>query len=391
MVLLLRQVTATQQDKQLIRSLGPKAQAKVPRLKITRTYSNEILPPKAVAPTSGLSTESSSIGSNDSRQGEVSTLEQTRLMQELEEARLKIRQLEETLQIKGGLQFTDETKHLSSPQSARSETLETSAFTENYDRVCSPDELSLSYDSWKLRSTLINLDVEEMCRCLAKAVLKHIQTSLQLRDFSSALPDFFEDFTRSQSSLLYADSHSPMPDLAVKAFEEAFNDSSVKVGVVPDVNSIYNFSKNLIVRCRMEREVSIACLVYLERLVTITGFRVSEVNWKRLLFTSLILASKTWDDDSFDNKHFAKVCTMYSLKQINQIEGVFLTLIDYALVLSGSDYAKYYFILRTYAEQTHRRFCAKALDVDTVRRLQNAAKVQIALKDLYREPLNRTR
>jgi hypothetical protein len=310
-------------------------------------------------------------------------------MQQLEEARLKIRQLEDTLQVKGGLRFTEETK-LSSPQSARFETLETSAFTENSARVCSPDELSLSYDSWTLRSTLINLDVEEMCRCLAKAVLKHIQTSLQLRDFCPALPDFFEDFTQSRSSLLYTDSLPPMPDLAVKAFEDAFFDSSVKVGVVPDVNSIYNFSKNLIVRCRMEREVSIACLVYLERLVAKTGFRVSEVNWKRLLFTSLIMASKTWDDDSFENQHFAKVCTMYSLRQINQMEGVFLTLIDYSLVLSGSDYAKYYFILRTYAEQTHRTCCVKALDVDTVRRLQHAAKAQVALKDLYREPLNRT-
>jgi hypothetical protein len=402
MIGLLKQVSTTKEDNQLIRSVSPRPRTKVSRLKTTRTLSHEVLPPKVATPTSDQSTEASSSGSGGQpklhKEALISTSddsEQTRLLQELEEARLKIRQLEETLQAKGGLQFTpapEETKQESSPHSVQSDTTQTQAFTENADKVqLSRDELGLSYDSLKMRSTLINLDIEEMCRCLAKAVLKHIQTSMQIRsNFSSTLPDFFEDFTRTDSSLFYADAVPPMPDFAVKSFEEAFNDSSVKAGSIPDVNSIYNFSKNVIVRCNMEREVSIACLVYLERLVAKTGFRVSEVNWKRLLFTALVMASKTWDDDSFENHHIVRVFTMYSLRQINQMECVFLTLIDYTLVLRGSDYAKYYFILRTYAEQKHRSFPVKALDVDTVRRLQHASKAETALKDLYREPLHKT-
>jgi len=34
-----------------------------------------------------------------------------------------------------------------------------------------------SFDSGKLTSTLINLDIEEMCNCLAWALIKHIQFS----------------------------------------------------------------------------------------------------------------------------------------------------------------------------------------------------------------------
>lgn len=34
--------------------------------------------------------------------------------------------------------------------------------------------LYLSYDSGKLTSTLVNLDIEEMCFCFAKATCKHI-------------------------------------------------------------------------------------------------------------------------------------------------------------------------------------------------------------------------
>jgi hypothetical protein len=401
MISLLKQVSTTQDDKQLIHSVSPRARTRVSRLKTSRTLSHEVVPPKILTPTSDQSTETSFSGNVDQKlckEASISTSEdseQARLLQELEEARLKIRQLEETLHAKGGLQFTpaqEEAKQAGSPQSVRSDAPLPHAFTENADKVLlDRDELSLSYDSLKMRSTLVNLDIEEMCRCLAKAVLKHIQTSMQIRsNFSSTLPDFFEDFTRTGSSLFYANAVPPMPDFAVKSFEEAFNDSSVKVGSIPDVSSIYNFSKNVIVRCNMEREVSIACLVYLERLVDKTGFRVSEVNWKQLLFTALLMASKTWDDDSFENHHIVRVLTLYSLRQINQMECVFLTLIDYSLVLRGSDYAKYYFILRTYAEQKHRSFPVKALDVDTVRRLQNASKAETALKDLYREPLHKT-
>jgi len=35
----------------------------------------------------------------------------------------------------------------------------------------------LSYDTGKLTSTLVNLDIEEMSNCLAWAILKHIQFS----------------------------------------------------------------------------------------------------------------------------------------------------------------------------------------------------------------------
>lgn len=402
MISLLRQVSGSQDGTQQIRSVSPKSRLKVSRVKNSRALSHEVLPPVMVTPTSGRSTDTSFSSAEIRVSKEVSAninttdADQTRLLQELEQARQKIRQLEETLHAKGGLHYTpsEESKGDISPQSVQSETVEFPAFVENEDKVqLNRDELGLSYDSWKMRSTLINLDIEEMCRCLSKAVRKHIQTSLQIRsNFSNSLPDFFEDFTRSQASSLFADPDPlpPMPELAVKSFEEAFNEPGFKVGAIPDVNSIYNFSKNVIVRCSMEREVTIASLVYLERLVSKTGFRVTEANWKRLLFTALVIASKTWDDESFENHHFVRVFTMYTLRQINQMECVFLTLIDYSLLLRGSDYAKYYFILRTYAEQKHRSFPVKALDVDTVRKLQNATKVETALKDLYREPLHKT-
>jgi hypothetical protein len=39
-----------------------------------------------------------------------------------------------------------------------------------------------------------------------------------------------------------------------------------------------------------------------------------------------------------------------TVKEIAGIESVFLQLIDFDLVIRGSEYAKYYFILKTFAE-----------------------------------------
>jgi len=40
-----------------------------------------------------------------------------------------------------------------------------------------------------------------------------------------------------------------------------------------------------------------------------------------------------------------------TLKEIKELEKVFLSLIDFDLVIRGAEYAKYYFILKTFANQ----------------------------------------
>ena len=40
-----------------------------------------------------------------------------------------------------------------------------------------------------------------------------------------------------------------------------------------------------------------------------------------------------------------------TLKEISGLEKIFLSLIDFDLVIRGAEYAKYYFILKTFAEK----------------------------------------
>jgi len=106
----------------------------------------------------------------------------------------------------------------------------------------------------------------------------------------------------------------------------------------------------------MEREVAVISLAYVERLILRTGLRINEINWKRLLFTCLILASKIWDDDSFENEDFARSFTLYPLKEIGHMESTFLQLIDFSVTITSADYARYYFILRTFTSEKERSY-----------------------------------
>ena len=104
----------------------------------------------------------------------------------------------------------------------------------------------------------------------------------------------------------------------------------------------------------MENEIPIICLVYLERLLTKTGVLLTRENWKRITLIALCIGSKIWDDDSLENVHFPKVMPEVPLRMINKLEQTFLEFINYDLVVKGSEYARYYFILRTLAEDIKR-------------------------------------
>lgn len=70
------------------------------------------------------------------------------------------------------------------------------------------------------------------------------------------------------------------------------------------LEELYYYCKYVIITGRMEKEIPILCLIYLERFTQKTGLLINWANWKRLVLISLVLASKIWDDDSLENVHF---------------------------------------------------------------------------------------
>jgi hypothetical protein len=73
-----------------------------------------------------------------------------------------------------------------------------------------------------------------------------------------------------------------------------------------------------------------------------------------------------------------------TLKEISGIEAVFLQMIDFDLVIRGAEYAKYYFILKTFAEKFNSTLPMGPLGVEDMKLLQNqTAKAESDLRDKY--------
>lgn len=129
----------------------------------------------------------------------------------------------------------------------------------------------------------------------------------------------------------------------------------------PDFKLVYAYCRYVVIASKMEKEIPILALVYLERLLTKTGILINNLNWRRLVLTTLCIASKIWDDDSLENEHFPKVMKDVSLKEVNEFERTFLDLIGYDLVVRGAEYAKYYFVMRTLADNNGIKLPIKPL------------------------------
>lgn len=319
-------------------------------------------------------------GSSGSGASTVDDMEKERLQKELEEAQnaIKALQMQLNAQKERGQQGRPSMQPAQASSALREET-----------KTIAPKpvrkEIGVSYDSSRMRSTLSHIDIEEMCRCLSKAIRKHILHAHEVMNVRNSqagaatvvmsLPEFEgEAESGEQREGVQEAGTVKVARAAETLFNEVFTDERAISDKIPDETQIYYFCKNVVIKCRLEKECSVVCLIYIERLISQTGLYVTETNWKKLLFTSLVIASKVWDDESYDNANFAKAITLYDLRTINEMERTFLDFVQYSVHVLGGEYARYYFVLRTFAEKSNRSFPLRPLEVDVVRRLQSRSR-----------------
>ncbi|TYZ60584.1 hypothetical protein PybrP1_004528 [[Pythium] brassicae (nom. inval.)] len=126
-------------------------------------------------------------------------------------------------------------------------------------------------------------------------------------------------------------------------------DAGPAVVIVPPLKEIGAFIKHVFSRAQMESECIIMSLVYVERLLKATSgaLQLRGSNWRAILFCSMVMASKVWDDLSMCNADFSKIWPELSLKEINELELAYLSAVEYNVRVSAVSYAKYYFHLRS--------------------------------------------
>jgi hypothetical protein len=129
----------------------------------------------------------------------------------------------------------------------------------------------------------------------------------------------------------------------------------MRVAEVPTVERIYSFIRHLFVEAELSSECSVVCLVYVERLMERTGVELLANNWRPIVMTCMLLASKVWQDLSSWNIEFARIYPQFTVQSINRLERTILRLLQWDLFISGAVYAKYYFALRSLNESKNFR------------------------------------
>jgi hypothetical protein len=148
---------------------------------------------------------------------------------------------------------------------------------------------------------------------------------------------------------------------------------------MPSLETITEFYRSVFEKSQMEHECIIITLIYVERLVKATKGRlcIRYDNWKSIVFACMIMASKVWDDLSMWNVDFSQVLTGFDLQRINELELAVLDALHYNVKVPASEYAKYYFHLRSMMArlgfQSSRNAAALApLDIRGARKLELA-------------------
>ncbi|GMF39762.1 unnamed protein product [Phytophthora fragariaefolia] len=238
---------------------------------------------------------------------------------------------------------------------------------------------SNSTNSIYLRMGTMNApDQDATIQCVATVLRAHMMEALEDPIRSDSRFDVFVTARDRQRLTSVADEL----DAEASSFVEV-EDDDVILDVVPTLGEIGNFIKHVLSRAQMESECIIMSLVYVERLLKATSgmLQLRGENWRRLVFCSMVMASKVWDDLSMTNADFSKIWPELSLKQINELELVYLSAVEYNVRVSAVSYAKYYFHLRS--------MCAtmgllEAFDESAPLNLDGARKMQV-LSEEYQE------
>jgi hypothetical protein len=131
--------------------------------------------------------------------------------------------------------------------------------------------------------------------------------------------------------------------------EDYYTQKEVKE--IPPVKSIFQFLKHVFEVGLFAAECCVISLVYINRLIGVTGIPLTESNWKPVSITALVLAQKVWDDTPLVNADFHILYPVLNVAEINYLERKFLDLLEFKLTVSPSLYAQYYFELRSICEE----------------------------------------
>lgn len=236
---------------------------------------------------------------------------------------------------------------------------------------------SNSTSSVRIKSTMAQPDNAQIIQAVSEVLFKHLtQGEKFVQEFSrSRIPEalsFFEEIDLDVSDddvVEEKEIGSPVS----KALMSRFFESDV------NVDTLEQFLTKMFCTAQCSVECNVICLVYVEQLLRCCGCDegLNLSNWRPIVMTAMMLASKVWDDLSMVNEDFS-IFMPYSLEMINEWEVHFLSCLQYNVRVRASEYARYYFNLRKECPALKEITMEKAKELEIV-----SAVAERRSRDLY--------
>ncbi|MGH0140207.1 UNVERIFIED_CONTAM: hypothetical protein FKN15_070805 [Acipenser sinensis] len=233
----------------------------------------------------------------------------------------------------------------------------------------SPGQLSKKYSSCSTifldDSTVSQPNLKSTIKCVTLAIYYHIKN----RDSDRSLDIFDEK--------LHPLSREEVPEDYCRSD--------------PEHKHIYRFVRTLFSAAQLTAECAIVTLVYLERLLTYAEIDICPSNWKRIVLGAILLASKVWDDQAVWNVDYCQILKDITVEDMNEMERQFLELLQFNINVPASVYAKYYFDLRSLADDNHMNFPLESLSKERAQKLEAISRLcEDKYKDLSKVAMRRS-
>ncbi|KAF3857432.1 hypothetical protein F7725_009290 [Dissostichus mawsoni] len=203
-------------------------------------------------------------------------------------------------------------------------------------------------------STVSQPNLKSTIKCVALAMYYHIKN----RDSNRTL-DIFDEKKHPLT-------RDKVPD-----------DYSV---VDPEHKLIYRFIRTLFSSAQLTAE-----------LLTYAEMDICPCNWKRIVLGAILLASKVWDDQAVWNVDYCQILKDITVEDMNEMERHFLELLQFNINVPASVYAKYYFDLRSLADENNLSFPLEPLSNKRAQKLEAISRLcEDRYKDLSKSSMRRS-
>ena len=173
-----------------------------------------------------------------------------------------------------------------------------------------------------LDSTISSPNVKNMIKAVATILQSQLNEDMNLGK------------TISKKSDLYFFSEEKYIDEFPQYFDKQRIENIKKIPTLDDM--IVQFSS----------ECCIISLIYINRIIALTGLSLQTTNWRPMVFVSLMISQKIWDDKYLSNGDFSYIYPFFEKNQLNILEMKFLEMIQYNVYVKLSVYMTFYLELK---------------------------------------------